>query len=108
MIIDWFKENKKVIAFELIFIVVWISFVLGVCQLIPENQRRSGWFVEVGSALSSRAHGLGSGLARHAVRTDGCEPCWHPSVCRPKRDLDQGSSPTRTLGGSDPGRAQIV
>ena len=46
MIIDWFKENKKVIAFELIFIVVWISFVLGVCQLIPENQRRSGWFVE--------------------------------------------------------------
>jgi len=46
MIIDWLQENKKVIAFEIIFIVVWISFVLGVCHLIPENQRNRGWFVE--------------------------------------------------------------
>ncbi len=46
MVIDWLKENKKVIAFEIIFTVVWISFVLGVCHLIPENQRNRGWFVE--------------------------------------------------------------
>jgi len=46
MIIDYLKEYKKVIAFEIIFIVVWISFVLGVCQLIPENMRSGGWFVE--------------------------------------------------------------
>jgi len=46
MILDWLKENKKVIAFEIVFIVVWISFVLGVCHLIPEKMRSSGWFVE--------------------------------------------------------------
>ncbi len=54
MIIDWLKENKKVIAFEIIFTVVWIFFVLRVCHLIPENQRSGGWFVDPGYQSQSK------------------------------------------------------
>jgi hypothetical protein len=43
--VDFFKENIKVIAFYIIFTVVWVSFILGVCQLIPERLRSSTWFV---------------------------------------------------------------
>jgi len=45
MIIDFLKENKNVIAFYIIFTIGWISFILGVCQLIPERMRSGGWFV---------------------------------------------------------------
>lgn len=45
MIIDFLKENKKVIAFYIVFTVFWNLFVIGVCYMIPERLRSSGWFV---------------------------------------------------------------
>ena len=48
MINDFLRENKRVITFYVIFTMVWVAFVLGVCQLIPERMRKGGWFVEPG------------------------------------------------------------
>ncbi len=45
MIKEYLKENKNVIIFFILFAVGFNLFVLGVCQLIPERLRNSGWFV---------------------------------------------------------------
>lgn len=45
MNIEFFKKNKKVIAFYIIFTVVWNLCIIGVCYMIPERLRSGGWFV---------------------------------------------------------------
>jgi hypothetical protein len=45
MMIDFMKENKKVIAFYIIFAVFLNLCVIGICHLIPERLRSGGWFV---------------------------------------------------------------
>ena len=45
MIIDFLKDNKKVVAFYIIFAVLLNICVIGVCNLIPERLRSGGWFV---------------------------------------------------------------
>jgi hypothetical protein len=45
MMIDFMRENKKVIAFYIIFAVFLNLCVIGICHLIPERLRSGGWFV---------------------------------------------------------------
>ena len=45
MIKNFLKKNKKVIAFYIIFIVIWNLGIIGVCYMIPERLRSGGWFV---------------------------------------------------------------
>jgi hypothetical protein len=45
MMIEFMRENKKVIAFYIIFTVFLNLCVIGICHLIPERLRSGGWFV---------------------------------------------------------------
>ena len=45
MIIDFLKENKKVVAFYIVFALIFNLCITGICYMIPERLRSGGWFV---------------------------------------------------------------